>query len=302
MVTIRKYRKEDFTSVLRLLNQSCEYDSFSEEILEEKLYRDPFWNVDSTFIAEENAVIVGFMQGVLRDLRSEKFAYIKLMAVKKNSRRTGVATAMLKELEAYMLLEKVDRLRIYDVPLNYFMPGVDPRYTEAICFALKHGFERNGEAVNMELDLQKRSWETVKEIEKLQKEGVKIRRADKDDLNDILSFLKKEWELWQFEIRMAMESEKPSVFIALKNGEVKGFAAYDGNNQGTGWFGPMGTAEVFRGKGIGRILLYNCLEDMRLKGHKQAVIPWVAPIAFYAHFCDAKISRTFWRFEKSIGK
>lgn len=300
MVKIRKYRREDFEAVLNLLNQSCEFDDFSAEILEEKLYSDPFWNVDSTFIAEKNAVILGFLQGVLREIRAEKFAYIKLMVVNKSSRRAGVATAMLKEMEAYMVSVKVDRLRIYDVPLNYFMPGVDPRYTEAVCFALKHGFERNGEAVNMDVDLQARSWDTVTEIDKLQKEGIKIGRAEEDDLDDILSFLKKEWELWQYEIRMAMESEKPSVFIARKNGEVKGFAAYDGNNKGTGWFGPMGTDEVFRGKGIGRVLLYKCLEDMKLEGHKEAIIPWVAPISFYSHYCGAKISRTFWRFEKRM--
>ena len=65
---------------------------------------------------------------------------------------------------------------------------------------------------------------------------------------------------------MAYRSDPVAIFIARKEGVIKAFAAYDGNNIGTGWFGPMGTDRVLRGKGVGSILLYLCLADMKKKG------------------------------------
>ena len=72
------------------------------------------------------------------------------------------------------------------------------------------------------------------------------------------------------------------------------------NNFGTGWFGPMGTHPDLRGMGIGEILLKRCLQDMKEEGLEYSTIPWVAPIAFYSHYCYAMIERVFWRFEKSL--
>ena len=300
MADIREYRESDFEAVLSLLNRNTIYDSFSDHLLEEKLYKDPNWDMHLTQVAEKDGILIGFMQGVARNVRGTDIGYIKLMAVDDNYRRQGIATRMYREIESRFLARGIHLVRIYDVPLNYFMPGIDPRYTAAVCFAERMGFRKTGEACNMRVNLGERDWDTAEAIHALGADGIAITRAKKDDLPGILELLKKEWELWEHEVRTAMTMNPPALFIAKKEGRIRAFSAYDGNNVGTGWFGPMGTDPSLRGKGIGSILLYLCLQAMRDQGHHTSVIPWVEPVAFYSHYANAYIDRVFWRYEKKL--
>ncbi len=300
MIVVRKYKPEDFEAILILLQQNLHFDKISREVLHEKIYYDPFSETAGIFVGEHNNKPVGFMMGVLREIRGEQYGYVKLMAVDSQHRRKGIASELYHHLEAFFDNAGCKYLRIMDVPMNYFMPGIDPRYTPAICFAEKSGFTRFAESCNMSVDLKTSEWNTTAEEKQLSDQNISIQRATEEDLNEILEFLKSEWELWQYEITMAMKNAPICVFIARQNGKVKAFAAYNGNNIGTGWFGPMGTHPDLRGKGIGRILLYRCLKDMKNAGLTESTIPWVAPVCFYAHHAHAEVTRTFWRYQKNL--
>ncbi|HCC31321.1 MAG TPA: hypothetical protein DEQ03_14920 [Marinilabiliales bacterium] len=300
MLNIRNYQDIDFSGVQMLMNRSNEFDSFSWPLLREKLYGDPDWNPSRTWIAELDDQIVGFMLGVTRNIRGTNYGYIKLMGVEPSVRRKKIATQLFSTLESQFIQEGMNIFRIYDVPLNYYMPGIDPRYTPAICFAQKMGFTHFGDSVNMQVDLNDRDWEVSPQLEQLKKEDISIYRATVEDKPELFGFISTEWALWQNELEMAYRSKPVSIHIARYKGKIKAFSAYDGNNQGTGWFGPMGTHPDLRGKGIGTLLLYLCLNDIIKQGLKTATIPWVAPISFYSHYANAKIDRVFWRFEKKL--
>jgi len=297
---IRTYQNNDFEQVLELLQNNMEYDSISAEILKEKSYGDPDWNTESTFIAEKQGHIVGFMQGVFRAFRGKRYGYIKLMAVEKSCRKQGIAKSMYLQLENYFMANNVDVVRIYDVPLNYFMPGIDPRYTAAVCFAERMGFQRNGDTSNLDVELQNQDWSVVAKIEKLREQNIEISRATVADRAEISELLSNDWQLWQYEVDRAFESNPPSIHIARLNGKIRAFSAHNGNNKGTGWFGPMLTHDDMRGKGIGGVLLKLCLQDMKDEGFEKSIIPWVGPIPFYAHHANAKVARIFWRYEKKL--
>jgi len=300
MINIRTYKPEDFEAILALLQDNLLYDQISREVLHEKIYNDPFPETAGIYVADVNHKPVAFMMGVLRKIRGDQFGYIKLMAVDSQYRRKGIAFRLYQHLETFLRNAGCNFLRIMDVPMNYFMPGIDPRYTAAVCFAEKSGFTRFAESCNMTVDLKISEWDTADEENQLRNDNIDIRRAKKEDREEILNFLKSEWELWQYEVTMAMKTAPGCVFIARQNGKVKAFAAYNGNNIGTGWFGPMGTHPDMRGKGIGRILLYRCLKDMKDAGLAESTIPWVAPVCFYAHYAHAQVTRTFWRYQKIL--
>ena len=297
---IRTYQHNDFEQVLELLQNNMEYDSISAEILKEKLYGDPDWNPESTFITEKQGHIVGFMQGVFRDVRGMRYGYIKLMAVEKICRKQGIAKSMYLQLEKYFIANNVDAVRIYDVPLNYFMPGIDPRYTAAVCFAERTGFLRNGDTSNLDVELQNQDWSVAAKIKKLREQNIEVSRATDADRAEITELLGKDWQLWQYEVDRAFKSNPPSIHIARLNGKIRAFSAHNGNNKGTGWFGPMLTHDDMRGKGIGGVLLKLCLQDMKEEGLEKSIIPWVGPIPFYAHHANAKVARLFWRYEKKL--
>ena len=301
-MTIRNLKDIDFNEVLKFLNRNLEFDFLSAEILNEKLYLDPDFDYNSTFVGETDNKIVGFIQGVTRYIENMKYGYIKLFAVDKNQRRQGLGKKLYEKVASRFQKKKVSIIRVYDAPLNYFMPGIDPRYTAALCFFERLGFRRFGEACNLKVDLQKQDWSVSEDIEKLKKDDILISRVRNIDKKELLEFVEQEWKLWKHEIRVALKSKPPAVHIAREKGKIKAFSAYNGNNIDTGWFGPMGTHPDLRGKGIGGILLKLCLQDMKEKGFNHSTIAWVGPISFYSYHANAVVDRVFWRYEKIVSQ
>ena len=298
--SFRTYQKADFPALITFLNKNLDYDELSAEVLSEKLEGDPFWDPENALICQHGDHIVGFIQGVTRDIHDKRYGYIKLMAVDKSYRRQGIARELYNRLETLFIAQSVDNVRIYDVPMNYFMPGIDPRYTEGLCFAIRMGFSRFGDTANLLVDLDASDWETKNEEKLLESHGIKIDRLDLGDREMVSGFVCEHFPLWQHEIDVAFQDMPPSIHVAWLHGKIKAFSAHNGNNKGTGWFGPMGTHADLRGKGIGSILLKRCLKDMKNQGHLKAIIPWVGPIEFYAHHASARVDRVFWRYEKKL--
>lgn len=298
--SIRSYQDNDLKALTGFLQTNLEFDTITENLLEEKLNGDPCWDPKKALICHEGDDILGFMHGVIRDIRGTRYGYTKLMAVDRKYRRIGIAQSLYQQLEDRFKEESVDVVRIYDVPMNYFMPGIDPRYTEAVCFAIRMGYKKFGDTSNLTVDLDHSIWSTGKEEKLLISHGIKIRRAEIKEKKNVIDFVKEEWALWTNEIEMAFRDDPPSIHVAFLHGKVKAFSAHNANNKGTGWFGPMGTHLDLRGKGIGSILLKRCLKDMKSTGLKSAIIPWVGPIDFYAHHANARVDRVFWRYEKKL--
>ncbi len=291
---------EDMEATARFLDRNWDYDSINTDLLQEKLYEDPYADPQLCFTAVEKGDICGFLYGVRRDIRGVAYGYVKLMAVDASKRRQKIGTQLYQKAEKQLIDKGATCLRWYDVPLNYFMPGIDPRYTAAYCFAQKMGFKKFDESLNMITDLGAMDWNTQKEEKELAKKGVKVRRATPENRKALSELLETEWELWANEVDMAMKDTPPSVHIAFIDNKLRAFSVHNGNNKGTGWFGPMGTHPELRGLGMGNILLKRCLQDMKNQGHTHAIIPWVAPVSFYSHYVKAHINRVFWRMEKQI--
>jgi mycothiol synthase len=297
---IRPYENKDFKSLVTLLKKHHERDHLTAELVNEKVYEDPQYDPDLIFVGEENKKLIGFMQGVRREIRGEKLGYIKLMVVDKSYRRKGIARDLFLKLEKIFKENGVQKVRIYDVPFNYLMPGIDPRYTPALCFAQRMGFSRFADTSNLIVDVQNQDWSTAGQEEKLKPFNIEVRRVGDEDKSNLLKFIDAEFPLWHAEVENSFKSNPVAVHIALLNGEIKAFSGHNGNNYGTGWFGPMGTHPDLRGKGIGGILLKRCLQDIKDWGLKSAIIPWVGPIDFYSHYANAVLDRVFWRYEKVL--
>ena len=114
------------------------------------------------------------------------------------------------------------------------------------------------------------------------------------------NMLDRHWPPWKHEVGVSLCNSPPSLHVAVKNGAIVAFSAWNANNRGTGWFGPMGTAPEARRQGVGQVLLFRCLADMQAMGLMEATIPWVAPVDFYRKTIGAEVSRTFHRYEKVL--
>ncbi|MBU0618312.1 MAG: GNAT family N-acetyltransferase [Planctomycetes bacterium] len=296
---IRTAREGDLRALYELAGQALLLDSFSPELLAEKLFKNPrpaefTWAV---YLAESKGRPAGFMQSVTRPVARK--AWLGLFAVDAPVRRRGIASALFQHAKANWPAD-TEEIEVLAIPGNYFTPGLDPRYTEALAFLERLGFERFKDCVNLTAELSER-FDTSAEEQRLTAAGIEVRRARPDDDSLLDAFFAEHFgEDWRFEAGLAMLNQPPGLHLALRDGRIIAFSGHSSQNREWGFFGPMGTAPEARGLGVGRVLMWHCLNDMRDAGHRTAVIPWVGPIAFYQQWAGCRVERVFWRYRLQL--
>jgi mycothiol synthase len=298
--TIRSAAADEVQPLVDLLKPLLQYAEFSRGLLEEKLLLNPLPNhyEMGTLIAESNGTIAGMMQHVIR--RDTREAWIGLFGVAAEQQHCGIASELLRQTLAKFRQAGCKLCKVLTIPGNYFSPGLDPRYTAALTFLERHGFERGRDCVNMLADLSS-PLDTNAEVTALAAKGVTVRRVTLDDVAMLDTFFAKDFGAgWRLEAELALRNDPPAIHIALKDGEMIAFSAHSTQNREWGYFGPMGTTPAARGTGLGRILLLRCLEDLREAGHKTAIIPWVGPIGFYARNVRCHVERVFWHYQLNL--
>ena len=110
--------------------------------------------------------------------------------------------------------------------------------------------------------------------------GVLIRRAQPFEITGVRSFVEKEFSLaWADEISVGFNNKPVSVYIAVVEKEIVGFAAYECTRRG--FFGPTGVIENMQGRGVGKALLLACLWGLRGMGYVYGIIGRAGPIEFF---------------------
>lgn len=299
---IKEFSDELFSEVAKFCRLNMELDPIPDFLFREKTFGDEDFNPQTTLVAVEkiSQEVLGFIQGVIRNRKDERVGYIKLLCVDKNFRRQGIARTLYKLVESYFQTNKVKTIRVYESFPNYYMPGIDPFYTEAIAFFERMGFKKFNDTSNLVSNLSSNLKPTEEEITNLREKGIECFRPTQNQKDEVLNWVEKAFYGWIPEVSSAFKNEPISLFCAKLNGEVVAFSAYEVNNIGTGWFGPMGTDNKLRGLGVGGVLLKFCLYEMYQQGFTKAIIPWVGPIPFYMHYANAKLQRVFWRYEKKV--
>jgi len=122
----------------------------------------------------------------------------------------------------------------------------------------------------------------------LEKEKIVVRRAIAPEKHLVADWVLNEFgAYWKSEVEVAFSRQPVSCWIAQRGNELLGFACYECTARN--FFGPTGTRESERGKGIGKLLLLKSLESMREMGYGYAIIGGVGPAEFYEKAVGAKI-------------
>ena len=110
--------------------------------------------------------------------------------------------------------------------------------------------------------------------------GITIRRAQPFEITRLRSFVETSFSVtWADEISVGFANKPVSVYVAIVEREIVGFAGYECTRRG--FFGPTGVAENMRGRGVGRALLVASLWGLRELGYVYAIIGRVGPVEFY---------------------
>ena len=107
-----------------------------------------------------------------------------------------------------------------------------------------------------------------------------VRRAQPFELSVVRTFVAEKFsQSWADEISVGFTRQPISVFVATKERELIGFAAYECTRRG--FFGPMGVTESAQHEGVGKALLLAALAALREMGYVYAIIGAAGPVRFY---------------------
>jgi hypothetical protein len=115
--------------------------------------------------------------------------------------------------------------------------------------------------------------------------GVAIRRAIPPERRIVVDWVAAHFsQNWAAECEVALSGHPVSAWIAVRGGELLGFACAEATAKG--FFGPTGVSAQERSKGIGEALLFAALRGLREAGYAYAVIGDPGPVAFYKKRLD----------------
>lgn len=293
--------KGDLLALVRLFNAVYQFDEMTTELLHEKIFLEEQYSEELNIKVVNDDELLAFASGFIRDQDGITSGWLKLFACRDQPTLGSYTTSIFQKYEALLLQKGAKRLRIFDTFPNYFLPGIDPRYTSLITLVESAGYRRRRDNVNMIADLESVDLDTTQQEERLYAtEKIEIRRGQPADLPAVQQFIRRDFPLWGAEVNNAYRQQPVAIHLAFQQDEIIAFSGYQGNNFTLPWFGPMGTTNRARGKGIGGILLKRCLQDLHNKGFSSAIIPWVGPIGFYFREVGAVVERIFWNYVKDV--
>ena len=125
-------------------------------------------------------------------------------------------------------------------------------------------------------------------VEELRAAGVVVRRAQPWEVGPVREVVAENFkQSWADEITAGLARQAVTVFVALREGRLVGFAAYECTRKD--FFGPTGVVESERGRGLGRALLVASLWGLRELGYAYAIIGGVGPVEFYERAVGARL-------------
>lgn len=125
-------------------------------------------------------------------------------------------------------------------------------------------------------------------LQELDDAGIVVRRAQPFELTPVRAFIEREFRLsWADEVSAGFANKPISVFIAMIEKELVGFAGYECTRRG--FFGPTAVVERMQHRGVGKAVLLASLWGLREMGYVYGIIGRAGPIEFYEKTVGAVI-------------
>lgn len=295
-ISYRNFESKDFIPTFKFFKQYGTAYDFTERMWKRQMLLDPNFDSKWFFIAEENENIVGLIYVIRRlvpidvggSLEEEK-AWINGFAVHPEY-IAEVGNHLIDSAEKVARNNGAKTLIATSYTPNYFTQGIDmEHFPEYAKLFEDNGYTLEESSNSMRLDLFKYNYseKAAKQKEILKDEGITFSTLTEDNIYALIEYMHENSKPgWMCRLRKLLlgTDDLTRVHIAMDGEKVIGFNMYGDVDTDIRRFGPFGVNPQYRGKGIGRILLEDCLIDMKKAGHSYAWLSWAsgdrAPILY----------------------
>lgn len=284
---VRAYRGGDEAGITAVWNEALHRDPIDGQRFVRQVLCDANFDPEGLRVAVEGDEIVGFCLALGRkiplwgaDLEPHT-GWITAFGVRPDRQGRGVGGALLGEAEAYLRDLGKTTVSVSPYAPNYFWPGVDrAAYPAAAAMLERRGYAVMYQAAAMDRNIV--GFTVPDDVRALvrerEAEGYVFPPLSPSLLHDTVQFAGSEFSPdWARALRDAVARgiSWDQIHLALApEGRVVGFAMYGAYDGIPERFGPFGVDSSQRGKGLGKILLYQSLKSMWSKSLHGAWFLW----------------------------
>lgn len=284
--SVRGYRPGDEATVVTLWNRCLPADPITAERFAAQVLLDVNFDAAGFLVAEQEGAIIGFLLALTRQTPMQGLdndpedGWISVFFVDPAFRNQGIGQALLDQGRAHVADRGRRWVSVSPYAPNYFWPGVDADlYPEALRFLRKNHFETIETPVSMTASLLGFSIpDSVRDLRRRREdEGYTFGTLRDDQITGVLEFNSRHFSAdWARAIREGLLRGVPRerVLVASRGSAIVGFCLYGGYDRVAERFGPFGVHPDLRRVGLGRILLYLCLDRMHANGLQNAWFLW----------------------------
>jgi GNAT superfamily N-acetyltransferase len=290
-------------AVLELAREACSELELAPEDLATQIADRGDPDARLALVVEHRDTVIACVIAALRGGTGDtpRTAHVKLIAVERGSRRKGIATRLLGQVESWARARGARSLATDGATPIYLRPGVPIDEEPALSFFRKHGFRpvETRRSLIAGLDRYSIGVPERRSSEPIPTEYV-IRRARSSDLDAWSRAIESEFPIeWAEEFAAALEGQGAGAWVALDGERPAAFVVRGLWTRNA--FGPTATFPPYRGRGLATRLFDLALRDLAKAGARDVVIPWIGPEDFYRRLLGDVVSKDYTFLMREIG-
>lgn len=277
---IRPYRGSDIPQIIALWNEQMPLDPITEKAFVKNILLDLNFDPENFLVACLGDEILGFVYTVVRRIPVDTGGSMDadrgwICAIALREGNPAIGRPLLQQAETRINRDHPRRIFACSYTPNYFYQGINSQYANYLQLFQESGYTECERSVSMSLELD--SYRTPDGIEalrqKLEQEGIRFQDLTAEHIPSWLTFQKPSWT-HRFRRLLLETGQFGNITVAVKDGEVIGCNIFGDPYSDEGRFGPFGVRADFQSRGIGKVLLDDCMRKMKARGIPVAWMQW----------------------------